>query len=72
LFVTNSVTQDYKYETDIKTIIYTNSKEQAMGATMAAMKSILEHSPNTGDIMLHKRQQDSNEGIYNASLCKDV
>ncbi len=52
LSITSCVTQDYKYETDTKTIIYTNSKKQAMGATMAAMESILEHSPNTGDIML--------------------
>jgi hypothetical protein len=52
LSVTNSVTHDYKYEMDMKTIIYTNSKKQAMGATTAATESVLEHHPNTGDIML--------------------
>ncbi len=52
LSITNSVTQYYKYETDMKMIIYTNSKKQkVMGATTAAMESILEKSPNPGDVM---------------------
>ncbi len=32
-------------------IIYTNSKKQAMGATTAAMESVLEKSQNPGEVM---------------------
>jgi hypothetical protein len=51
LSITNSVTQDCKYEMVMKPIIYTNSKKQAMEATTAAMESVLEKSPNTGDVI---------------------
>ena len=49
--VTSSAKQDYKHETDMQTIVYTNSKQQAVGSISAAMESLLENSPNDGDVI---------------------
>ncbi len=39
--ITRSVSQDYKYETDMKAIIYTKLKQQVMGGIMSAMESVM-------------------------------
>jgi hypothetical protein len=49
--ITNSVTQDYKFQMDMKTIVYSNSKKQAMVSIAAAMETVLERSPNTGKMI---------------------
>jgi hypothetical protein len=49
--VTSSVKQDYKHPTDMQTIVYTNSKQQAVGSISAAMESVLENSPNNGEVI---------------------
>ena len=35
----------------MQTIVYTNSKQQAVGSISAAMESVLENSPNDGDVI---------------------
>ena len=49
--VTSSSKKDYKYETDMHTIEYSNSKEQAVGTISAAMESMLEQSPNYREVI---------------------
>ena len=49
--VTSSSKEDYKYETDMQTIVYSNSKQQAVGFISAAMESVLEKSPNDGEVI---------------------
>ena len=49
--VTSSSKEDYKYETDMQTIVYSNSKQQAVGSISAAMESVLEKSPNDGEVI---------------------
>ena len=49
--VTSSSKEDYKYETDMQTIVYSNSKQQAVGFISAAMESVLETSPNDGEVI---------------------
>ena len=48
---TTSVTQDYKNPTDLKTIIYTNSKQQDMWTNTNAIESAQVQSPNSGKVM---------------------
>ena len=50
--VTSSSKQDYKHSTDMQTIVYTNSKQQAVGSISAAIESVLENSPNDGEVIL--------------------
>jgi hypothetical protein len=40
--ISKRVSRDYRVETDLKTIVYTNSKTQALGSIMNAMENILE------------------------------
>jgi hypothetical protein len=47
--VTSSSKQDYK--TDMQTIVYTNSKQQAVGSISSAMEYVLENSPNNGEVI---------------------
>jgi len=49
--VTSSSKEDYKYETDMHTIVYSNSKEQAIGTISVAMESMLEQSPNYREVI---------------------
>ena len=49
--VTSSSKQDYKHPTDMQTIVCTNSKQQAIGSISAAMESVLENSPNDGEVI---------------------
>ena len=49
--VTSSSKEDYKYETDMQTNVYSNSKQQAVGSISAAMESVLEKSPNDGEVI---------------------
>ena len=52
--VTSSSKEDYKYKTDMQcmqTIVYSNSKQQAVGSISAAMESVLEKSPNDGEVI---------------------
>ena len=49
--VTSSSKEDYKYETDMQTIVYSNSKQQAVGSISAAMEFVLEKSPNDGKVI---------------------
>jgi len=46
--VTSSLKEDYKYKTDMHTIMYSNSKQQAAGTISATMESVLENSPIMG------------------------
>jgi hypothetical protein len=39
--ITRSVKEDYQYATDLKTIIYTNSKRSALGPISDAMEGML-------------------------------
>ncbi len=64
--ITNSIKQDYKYPTDMKTIMYTNSKQQAMGSITNAMESVIRTSPNQGDVIARTGE----DGIqYKVSQC---
>ena len=49
--VTSSLKEDYKYKMDMETIVYSNSKQQAVGTISAAMESVLEQSPNGGEVI---------------------
>ncbi len=49
--VTSSSKQDYKHPTDMQTIMYTNSKQQAVGSISAAMESVLENSSNDREVI---------------------
>ena len=49
--VTSSAKQDYKHPTDMQTIVYTNSKQQAVGSISAAMESVLENSSNDREVI---------------------
>ena len=49
--VTSSSKEDYKYKTDMQTIVYSNSKQQAVGTISAAMESVLEQSPNDREVI---------------------
>jgi hypothetical protein len=51
LSITRSVSLDYKYETDMKAIVYTNLKQQALGGITSAMESVINCSPNNGEII---------------------
>ncbi len=42
---------DYKYKTDMKAIIYTNSKQQALGGIMSAMELVIDRSPNNEEVI---------------------
>jgi hypothetical protein len=49
--VTSSSKQDYKHPTDMQTIVYANSKQQAVGSISAAMESVLGNSSNNGEVI---------------------
>jgi hypothetical protein len=49
--ISNSVTQDYKHPTDFKTIVYTNSKQQAQGTLTDSMQAIIANSTNTREVI---------------------
>jgi hypothetical protein len=50
--ITRSVKEDYKYATDLKTIIYTNSKLSALGLILDAMEGVLEAlSENASEVI---------------------
>ncbi len=43
--------QDYTFSTQTKTIIYTNSKKQALGVIANAMETVIQQSPNSGEVI---------------------
>jgi len=49
--VISSSKQDCQHPTDMQTIVYTKSKQQAVGSISAAMESVLENSPNDGEVI---------------------
>jgi superfamily II DNA helicase RecQ len=51
LLITQSVSLDYKYKTDMKAIIYTNSKQQALGGITSVMESVINRSRNNGKVI---------------------
>ncbi len=50
--IMQSVVQDYKFPMQMKTIIYTNSNKQAIGAIVNAMENVIRQSPNSGEVIL--------------------
>ena len=84
--VTSSAKQDYKHETDMQTIVYTNSKQQAVGSISATMESVLENSPNNGDVIpltgddglqfkvftMHAFSQGGIDGVDDSILVSDT
>jgi hypothetical protein len=49
--ITQSVVQDYKFLMQVKTIIYTNSKKQAICAIPNAMENVIQQIPDSGEVI---------------------
>jgi hypothetical protein len=49
--IMQSVMQDYTYPMQMKTIIYTNSKKQAIVAIKNAMENVIQQSHDSGEVI---------------------
>ncbi len=49
--IPQSLVQDYKFPMQIKTIIYANSKKQALGTITNAMENVIQQSPNFSEVI---------------------